>query len=138
MPWKPPAHWDETESQLRKSGQVTLNSAGKGVLIFDPENARQRWVVNQVVVTTNQSATSTVIPVATIALNTTDFSTMSPGNQRSATWSGNQDTWQGEEDVGPCDFFSVLFTPPPGTSGTPLAGVICTAVVTGTKYTRRA
>lgn len=138
MGWKPPAHWDETEAQLHKSGQVTLNSAGKGYISFDPDNARQRWVVEQVVVTTNQVALSTTVPVATIALNSTDITTMSPGNQGSATWNGNQDTWQGEQDVGPCDFFSVLFSPPPGSSAGALAGVICTAVISGTKYTRRA
>lgn len=138
MPWTPPDHWTEQVGQLRKTGQVTLNSAGKGVLTFDPDNARQRWEVTQVVVTTNQASTATTVPVATIARNTVDLSTMSPGNQGSATWSGNQDTWTGEELIGPCDWLAVLFTPPPGQSGTPLAGVICTAIVTGTKFTRRA
>lgn len=137
MGWQPPDHWTETQSQLKVSGQVTLNSAGKGYISFSPDNARQRWVVEQVVTTTNQAALSTTVPVATIALNSTDITTMSPGNQRSATWSANQDTWQGAEDVGPCDFFSVLYSPPPGSSPSALAGVICTAVITGTKYTRR-
>ena len=137
MGWEPPDHWTEIKSQLRKSGQVTLNSAGKGYISFDPDSMRQRWVVTSVVVTTNQNASSTVVPVATVALNSTDTSTASPGNLDSATWSGNQDTWDGEMDVGPCDFFSVLFAPPTGQSGAPLSGVICTAVIKGTKYTRR-
>lgn len=137
MGWEPPDHWSEIKSQLRKSGQVTLNSAGKGYIAFDPDSMRQRWVVTSVVVTTNQNASSTVVPVATVALNSTDVSTASPGNLDSATWSGNQDTWDGEMDVGPCDFFAVLFAPPTGQSGTPLSGVICTAVIKGTKYTRR-
>jgi hypothetical protein len=138
MSWQPPAAWVEVQSQLRKTGSVTLDANGNGVLTFDPSSARERWVVNSVVVSDNQSATSTVIPIATLALNTTALSTMSPGNQRGSTWSGNQDTFQGSMDVGPCDFLSVIFGPPPGTSGTSIAGAICTAIVTGSKFTRRA
>lgn len=137
MPWQPPDHWTEIQGQLYKSGQVTLNSAGKGYISFDPENARQRWEVTQVVVTTSQSSTATLVPVATIGKNVTDLSTASPGLLGSATWSGNQDTWQGEMLIGSGDFLAVLFSPPAGQSGTPLAGVVCTAVVTGVKFTRR-
>jgi hypothetical protein len=124
--------------QLRKSGSVTLDANGNGVLIFDPDNAWQRWVVTQVVVSTNQAATATVVPLVTLALNTSQLSTMSQGNQRGQSWNGNQETFTGAEDVGPCDSFSVIFSPPQGQSGTPLAGVICSAVVTGQKFTRRA
>lgn len=127
----------EIQGQLKQSRQVTLDANGNGVLTFDPDNARQRWVVRQVVITTNQSATATVVPVVTLALNTQAFSTMSPGNQRGSTWNGNQSTFTGAEDVGPCDYFTVMFRPPNGASGSSLAGVICTAVVTGDKYTRR-
>ena len=137
MPWQPPDHWTEVQGQLYKSGQVTLNSAGKGYITFDPENARQRWEVTQVVVTTSQNASATVVPVATIGKNVTDLSTASPGLLGSATWSGNQDTWQGEMLISSGDFLAVLFNPPTGQSGAPLAGVVCTAVVTGTKFTRR-
>lgn len=134
----PPSHWVETAAQLKKSGNATLDSGGNGVITFDPDSARQRWVVTQVIVNTNQAATATTVPVATLALNSTALSTMSQGNQRGATWSANQDEWDGIVEVSACDFLSVLFSPPPGQSGTPLSGVICTAVVTGTKYNRRA
>lgn len=137
-PWTPPGHWVEVQSQLKVTGQVTLNASGLGTLTFDPSSARQRWLVQSIVVTTNQAANATTVPVATAALNSTALSTMSPGNQRGSTWSGNQDTFVGELEVGPCDFLSVLFSPPPQKSGAPLAGVICTAVVTGIIYTRRA
>jgi hypothetical protein len=137
-PWQPPGHWDEIQSQLFKSGQVTLNSVGKGYISFDPENARQRWEVTQVVVTTNQSSTATIVPVATVGKNVTDVSTASPGLLGSATWSGNQDTWQGEMLISSGDYLAVLFAPPAGQSGASLAGVVCTAQVTGVKYTRRA
>lgn len=126
----------EISAQLKKSGSVTLTATG-GVIIFDPDHANQRWEVESVVTTTNQAATATVVPVTTVALNTPVPSLLSPGNSRGATWSGNQDTFTGKVDVGPCDSLCVLFTPPPGQSGTPLVGVIAHAVVTGTKYTRR-
>jgi len=32
----------------------------------------------------------------------------------------------------------VIFAPPTGMAGTSLSGVICTALITGVKYTRRA
>lgn len=138
MAWSPPSHWVETESQLKRSGQLTLDAGGHGVLIFDPSSARQRWLVTSVVVTTNQAADAAVVPIATLALNATALSTSSPGNQRGSTWSGNQDTFRGETEVSAMDFLTVLFSPPPGQAGSALAGVICTAVVTGSIYTRRA
>lgn len=127
----------EVESQLKKSGSVTLNASGNGMLTFDPDNANQRWEVTSIVVSTNQPATSTVIPVATVALNTAIVGLLSPGNNRGASWSGNQDTFQGKTHVGPCDNLNVMFSPPPGQSGTPLSGVIASAVVSGSKFTRR-
>lgn len=137
MAWTPPGHWVETEQQLKQTGQVKLDANGNGVLIFDPSSARQRWLVTGIVVTTNQSAAATVTPIVTAALNSVALNTMSSGNQRGSTWSGNQDTFTGEIEVGSCDFLSIIFAPPPGQSGTPLAGVICSAIVTGTTYTRR-
>lgn len=128
----------ETQGQLKKSGTVTLDANGNGTLTFDPDNARQRWEVTSVIVSTNQAANATVVPVATVALNTADIAVLSDGNNRGASWSGNQDSFAGKIDVGPCDFLTVGFAPAPGQSGTPLAGVIAKAVVTGTKYTRRA
>lgn len=126
----------ETVLQLKKNGQVKLDSSGNGVLTFDPDSARQRWEVTSVVVTTNQASTASVVPIVTLAINAVALSTMSPGNQRGATWSGNQDTWEGLIDVGPCDFFTILFSPPTG-GGAALSGVLITAIVTGKKYTRR-
>lgn len=140
MGFTPPAHWTESISQLRTSASVTLNASGTGTASFSPDSANQRWVLEEVIVSTNQAATATVVPYATLALNTGDITTMSQGNQRGTSWAGNNDTFTGELDVGPCDFVSVLFYPPPGSSPsqvTALAGVIATAVIKGTKYTRR-
>ena len=128
----------ETAGQLLQAGQVKLDSSGNGVLIFEPSNARQRWVVSSVTVSTNQAATATTVPVATVAKNTTAAGTLSQGNNRGQSWSGNQDTFAGEIDISPADFLSILFSPAPGQSGSPLSGVIAYATVTGTRYTRRA
>lgn len=130
----------EVCGQLKVSGQVTLDANGNGVLLWTPDSARQRWVVTGVNVATNQASSATVVPVSAVALNTTAVSTLSAGNSRGASWSGNQDTFAGQIDVGPCDQLSVLFYPPPGQAGAAaaLAGVIASAVVTGQKYTRRA
>jgi hypothetical protein len=135
-----PVRAGEVESQLKKSGSVKLDSNGNGVLTFDPDNANQRWEIVSVVNFTNQAATATVIPVATVAINTVTFATLSAGNNRGATWSGNQDIFRGLVDVGPCDFMTISFSPPIGATGAQIAtlvGVIASAVVTGTKYTRR-
>lgn len=138
MGWMPPDHWTETQAQLKKSGQVTLDSSGQGTIYFTPDTARQRWVITQVVVSTNQAFDAGTVPTVTLGLNSNDITTMSDGNAMGATWSGNQDTYSGEADVGPCDNFSVIFSPPTGQSGASLAGVICTARVFGVKYNRRA
>jgi hypothetical protein len=131
----------ETEGQLHLAGSVTLDSTGAGVITFDPDNARQRWEVETVVVSTNQAATATVVPVATVGKNTVIASQLSQGNNRGQSWSGNQDTFAGKTDISPADFLSVIFTPPPGATGGQIAllsGVIAYATVTGTRYTRRA
>lgn len=130
----------EIDGELKKSGSVTLDSNGLGVLTFDPDNANQRWEVTSIVTFTNQNATATVVPVATVALNTVSLKTLSPGNARGATWSGNQDTFTGKLNVGPSDFLTISFSPRTGATSTQiatLAGVIASVVVTGTKYTRR-
>lgn len=138
MGWSPPDHWSESQAQLKKSGTVKLGSSGTGAIYFDPDTARQRWVVTTIQVTTNQAFNAGTVPTVNLALNSVDVTTMSDGNRQGATWSGNQDTWTGEIDVGPCDYLTVLFGPPTGQAGTSLVGVICKAVLTGVKYNRRA
>ena len=108
------------------------------MLIFDPQNARQRWEVKTVVVSTNQAATATVVPVATVAKNTTAVSTLSQGNNLGQSWSGNQDIFAGRWISGRLISCRCCSAPPPGQSGGPLSGVIAYATVTGTRYTRRA
>lgn len=138
MGWTPPDHWSETQAQLKKSGTVKLNAAGQGTIYFTPDTARQRWVISSIQVKTNQAFNAGTVPTVTLALNSNDITTMSDGNNLGQTWSGNQDTYTGEADVGPCDNFSVIFSPPSGMPGTSLQGVICSAVITGVKYNRRA
>jgi len=126
----------EISGELHKSGQVTLNSTGNAVLTFDPDHANQRWEVESIVVSTNQASTATIVPFVTLAKNTTALSTMSAGNQAGASWNGNKATFRGTLKIGPCDFLSVIFSPPAGQSGASMSGVIASAVVTGTKYLR--
>jgi hypothetical protein len=127
----------EISGQLKKSAQVKLDANGNGVITFDPDHANQRWEVTSVVVSTDQPATATVVPFVTLAENTVALSTMSAGNNRGGTWNGNKETFQGLWHIGPCDFLAIIFSPPTGQSGSPLAGVIASAVVAGTKYARR-
>lgn len=131
-----PALPGEIPGELKKSGTVTLTAFG-GLLGFSPDHANQRWEVDSVVTATDQAATATTIPVATLAINSPVLGLISPGNQRGATYSGNQDTFAGLIKVGPCDELDVHYTPPQGQSGTPLSGVHASVVITGTKYTRR-
>lgn len=138
MGWQPPDHWREQQGQLKKNGTVTLNSTGQGTIFFQPDSARQRWVIDRIVVTTNQAFSAGTVPTVTLAVNSIDITTMSDGNQQGQTWSGNQDTWEGSIDIGSADFFSVIFAPPTGQAGTSLNNVICAAAVYGVKYTRRA
>lgn len=126
----------EVSGQLKKSGQVTLTAVG-GVLTFETDHANQRWEVTSVVVSTNQAATASLVPNVTLAENTSTLATMSAGNNRGTTWNGNAETFTGLWHVGECDNMSVIWSPPAGQSGTPLIGVIASAVVSGTKYSRR-
>jgi hypothetical protein len=115
----------EAPGQVKKSGQVTLDQNGYGVITFCPDNAWQRWEINQVVVSTNQAATDVPVPVAEVFVN--DVS--SRGNSEGGTSSGNQDVLVGLINVGPVDQLSVVWT-----GGIP--GSVATTVITGASYTR--
>lgn len=137
----PPANWTEVAGDLKKNGSVVLDANGNGVLTFTPDSANQRWVVTSIRVNTNQAANATVIPYCTEAVNTVSLATMSPGNQGGISWAGSNDQFTGVRNIGPCDFLSVLFYPPPGATApqiADLAGVTAYANIAGTKYTRRA
>lgn len=133
----PFSNWTEIPALLKKSGQVTLDANGNGVINFDPDHANQRWEITKIVISTNQASTATLVPQVTLGINTNDLTTLSAGNQRGQTWNGNQDTFTGQIDLGPCDFLSIIFASPAGQAGGALSGVIASAVVTGMKFTRR-
>lgn len=131
----------EISGQLRYAAQAVLDLTGSAVITFDPASARERWEVASVVVSTNQAAAATVVPVATVGKNTLIASQLSQGNNRGSSWSGNQDVFSGLIDISPADFLSVIFSPPPGATSAQiltLPGVICYATITGTRYVRRA
>jgi hypothetical protein len=97
-------------------------------------------VLTYVTVSTNQPATAVVVPQCTLALNTTDITQLAQSNNYGTSWSGNNDTFNASIDVGPEDFITLLFFPPPGSTPAQialLAGVIAGATVQGVKYTRR-
>jgi hypothetical protein len=116
----------EYSGDLKQAGSVVLDGSGNGTISFSAQNARQRWEVTAIVVSTSQAATATPVPVATVYVNG-----VSTGNSQGATSSGNQDTFSGTVQVGPCDTLSVVFA-----GG--IAGTTAFANVAGTKYTRRA
>lgn len=127
----------EYSATLKKNGSVALDEFGNGTIYFDPENARQRWQVTSVVVATSQAPTDIPVPTAGVYLNGVYQGTAlqgvatSPGGSQGVTWSGSQDTFTGQVDVGPCDQLAVVFQ-----SG--IAGSTAYANLAGTKYTRRA
>lgn len=130
----------EVSALLRTSGNATIGADGSAVIDFNTDNAWQRWEVEHVHVETNQSATATTVPYASVALNSPVFATMSRGNVKGTSFSGNSDEFQGKVDVTSGDTFDVVFFPPPGSTPAQIAslvGVICSCTITGTKYTRR-
>lgn len=129
-----PDGYTETQAGLRKSGNVVLDASGNGTIPFTTENARQRWVINTVVVATSQAATATPVPQAGVYVNGVYLgaaATTSAGGSEGVTWSGSQDTFAGSTELGPCDQLAVVFT-----AG--IAGTTAYANLRGTKYTRRA
>jgi hypothetical protein len=120
-----PAQVSEVSGQLRKAGSVVLDASGYGEILFDPENARQRWEVTAVVLSTSQPPAVTPIPQVSVYVNHPS----SPGNSQGSSWAGTKDTLKGLSNVGPCDFLAVVFS-----GGIP--GSVAFANIAGTKYTR--
>ncbi|MGH7239599.1 MAG: hypothetical protein ACREHG_05985 [Candidatus Saccharimonadales bacterium] len=124
----------EFQGKLKRSGKVTLDANGNGVIDFSPTNARQRWEVTGVVVSTDQGQTTTPVPVAEVLVNGVSYGQItvtSTGQSLGATWSGSQDTFSGTAEMGPCDNLSVSFT-----GGIP--GTIAFANILGSFFTRTA
>jgi hypothetical protein len=115
----------EVSGELHRGGSVVLDAAGSGSVFLVPDNAWQRWVVEEIAVTTSQAASATPVPAVQIFVG----STASQLNAKGASWSGNQETFRGTVRVGPCDTLAVVFT-----AGIP--GVTASAVVEGTYYKR--
>jgi hypothetical protein len=142
----------EAAGQLRLSGSAVMG-AGQAVISFDPSNARQRWEVTGVVVSTDQAASATAVPVVAVVLNAADRVPVSQGGKRSHSWDGNMVTLAVKVKAGPADSVAVVFTDPGAASaasgiyldeytatypGTAMDGITCYATITGTRYTRRA
>ena len=123
----------EVSGQLKQSSSIMLDANGNGAIYFTPNNSHQRWEISSVVVSTNQGPTNIPIPTAEIFINGVSFGTTivtSTGQSLGATWSGNQDSFSGKADVGPCDSLAIVFT-----GG--IAGTMAFSNIRGTYYTRR-
>jgi hypothetical protein len=142
----------EIAGLLRLSGSAVMG-AGQAVISFDPPNARQRWEVTGAIISTDQPATATAVPVAAVVLNAADRVPVSQGGKRSHSWDGNMVTLPLRVQAGPADSVAVVFTDPGAASaesgvyldtytatypGTAMDGTVCYATITGTRYTRRA
>jgi hypothetical protein len=135
----PPDDWTEVSGHFRFYQTVTLDANGLGTIYFQPQSANQRWVMKNVIVSTNQPSAATVVPYATLAINTDQLATMSQGNAKGTSWGANNDQFTGAMDVGGADYLTVLFYPPPGASAGQIAmlsGITATAIALGTRYTR--
>lgn len=117
---------NEVAGNLKKAGSVKLDSSGRGVVSFITDNSWQRWEVDAIAVKTNQGATQVPVPVAEAFVNDPS----SAGNSEGGTSSGSQDTMSGRINLSGPDTLNIVWTG--GISGT-----IATAIVTGTKYTKR-
>ena len=76
---------------LDTSATVTLNAAGTGTAIVSPP-AVERWHVTRYAVVTNQSTTTTPIPLCKLYVNS-----VSDANLYDGTYTGNQDS--GDADL---------------------------------------
>jgi hypothetical protein len=115
------ADWREV-GPLAAAGTVTLDASGNGQIPFDVYSANHRWVIKGIVASTNQASTQTPYPTVTVYLGA-----VQQGQSSGASWTGNQETFAGNIDMGCADTLFVNFT-----GG--VAGSIATARISGTNY----
>lgn len=107
---------------VRRRGAVTLDGSGNGTVSFDVTySSNHKWVINEIVVATNQSQTTPPYPTATAY-----YGGQQVGVSEGATWTGNQDTLRGNIEM-TAETLSVAFT-----GG--LAGSVATAVIEGDSF----
>jgi hypothetical protein len=121
------AEWVQ-QGTVRRRKSVTLDSNGNGTVSFGVDwSSNHKWVINSVIVATNQSPTTAPYPTATVYVGGQQV-----GVSEGATWTGNQDTFSGVAEM-TADDLNVAFT-----GGVP--GSVATAIIEGDSYlwTRKA
>lgn len=108
---------------VRRRGSVTLDSNGNGTITFGVTySANHKWVISDVILSTNQSQTTAPYPTVTAYLGG-----QQAGVSEGATWTGNQDTMRGPIEMTAADDLTVAFT-----GG--VAGSVGTAIIEGDSY----
>ena len=104
----------------RNRKSVTLDGSGNGSVTFDVRSSNQRYVIEFVLVSTNQAVTQTPYPTATLYEGP-----QQAGMADGASWTGNQDVFRGRFLIDACTDLTVVFT-----GG--VVGSVATAVIQGT------
>lgn len=108
----------------RSRRSVTLDASGNGSVTFDVRSSNQRYIVEWVVVSTNQAVTQTPYPTATLYEGP-----QQAGMADGASWTGNQDVFHGKFVIDAGTDLTVAFT-----GG--VAGSVATAVASGVNELR--
>lgn len=115
------ADWVQTGS-VRRRKSVTLDGSGNGTVTFGVDwSSNHKWVISSLIVATNQAPNQAPYPTATAYLGGQQV-----GVSEGATWTGNQDVFQGVAEM-TADDLNVAFT-----GGVP--GSVATAIIEGDSY----
>ena len=106
----------------RNRKSVTLDANGNGSVTFDVRSSNQRYVIEYILVSTNQAVTQTPYPTATIYEGPQP---VAAGLADGASWTGNQDIFKGKFLIDACTDLTVAFT-----GG--VVGSVATAIIQGT------
>lgn len=110
------------QGEVRRRKAVTLDGSGNGTITFGVDwSSNHKWVINSLIVATSQLPTTAPYPTATAYLGGQQV-----GVSEGATWTGNQDVFQGIATM-TCDDLNVVFT-----GGVP--GSVATAIIEGDSY----
>ncbi len=77
--------------EVSRAKQVTLDGSGNGTLNFDVGSANERWIIDAVLVSTDQAQTTAPYPQVTVYENGQQQAGLATG----ASWIGNQDVLKG-------------------------------------------
>jgi hypothetical protein len=115
------AGWKAT-GPVHRRASVKLDGSGNGSVSFDVWSANHLWAISSVIVNVS-AATPGVFPQVTLHIGGQAV----PGLSAGASWTGNQETFQGRLEIGAGDSLSVDFV-----SGA--AGAIATAIIDGESF----